>query len=172
MVEPRGLTILKDSEFYTLVQPEDESKLEAEALAKNKLAIEDLRKAPVLEMAWKSFDSYLQKYRKGKGKSQLIPSGFNITGFDLPIYWRINKKFNISTAFNETKRLDLMDDFYRWFHNDEIKFMNLDVIRDKVGVSRDTGHNAIEDVKFCANLLIRMLGLYRRVKPRFQDCMK
>jgi len=172
MVEPKGPSIVKGSEFYTLIQPEDEKTVEAEALAVNKLTLAELKQAPTLEVAWKSFDTYLQKYRKGKGKSLIHPGGFNITNFDIPIYKRLNKRFKYSDVFNFNKPLDLFNDFFRWFHNDDIKFMNLDVIREMMGYSKELSHNALGDCQFCAELTVRMLGLYRRIKPKFQDCMK
>lgn len=171
IVEPKGPSIIKDSEFYTLIQPEDESKVEAGALAVNKLTLTELKTAPTLEVAWKSFDTYLQKYRKGKGKSLMHPGGMNISNFDIPIYNRINEKLGYKSVFNENKKLDLIDDFFRWFHAEEIKYINLDAMRKIVGLSTENSHNSLEDVKTCAQFIIKFLKLYRTIRPKFTNSM-
>jgi len=171
MVDPLKLKILPNSEFYTLIKPEDEKTVEAEALKVNKLTIAELNEKGVdLEIAWSNFHNYLQQYRKGKTKqSKIIPSGFNICNFDLVIYERLNERFKKSDVFNETKSLDLFHDFYRWWHNEEIIYMNMGEIRKRLGMSLEGAHNSLVDVRDCARILLKMLNLYRTVKPRFQN---
>ena len=173
-VDPRRLEIIEDSEFYTLVKPEDEATIEPKALEVNKLKLEDLRQAPTIETAWKSFVSYLDKYKKGKNKwGRPIAGGYNIVGYDLIIAERLNNKFGLKDLFHPRDKLDVMQDMFRWTEsNAEITSLSFDNMRQWLGMSqesKDNAHNALSDAKDAAYLGIRLLNLYRNVKVRFAN---
>lgn len=171
MVDPLKLKIIPNSEFYTLIKVEDEKTIEPKALEVNNLSIAECNEKGVdIEIAWKNFHNYLQQYRKGKTKqSKIIPSGFNICNFDLVIYNRLNERFKMASVFNDTKSLDLFHDFYRWWHNEEIIYMNMGEIRKRLGMSLEGAHNSLVDVRDCSRILLKMLNLYRTIKPRFNN---
>ena len=136
---------------------------------------------PSQKMAWNSFVAYLEKYhcvgRKKKGIfTAPIAAGYNINRFDLKIINRLSAKYktvdgkeNISSLFYPRDVLDIMNLVFYWFEDcSDIKSYSLDTVRDYLGISKDGAHDALKDVKDCANILIRFLRLHRKLAQKIK----
>jgi DNA polymerase III epsilon subunit-like protein len=128
------------------------------------------------EIAWNSFVTYLEKYHCGNRKkknlfSAPIAAGYNINKFDMKIINRLSEKYkNIETKekksnlFYPRDVLDIMNLVFYWFENiSEIKSYSLDTVRDYLGISKEGAHDALKDVKDCAEILIRFIRLHRNL---------
>jgi len=133
------------------------------------------------EIAWNSFVSYLEKYHCGNRKkknlfSAPIAAGYNINRFDMKIINRLSEKYNNietkekkSNLFYPRDVLDIMNLVFYWFENiSEIKSYSLDTIRDYLGISKDGAHDALKDVKDCAEILIRFIRLHRNLGSKIK----
>lgn len=132
------------------------------------------------EIAWTSFVTYLEKYHCGnrKKKSQFsapIAAGYNIHRFDMKIINRLSKKYkNIdnkegtSTLFYPRDVLDIMNLIFYWLESSNLKSYALDNIREYLGISKEGAHDALKDVKDCAEILIRFLRLHRKLVPKIK----
>lgn len=186
MIDPVKLEIIPDSEFNVNCKPEV---LELDANYKYTTDIIDFHskvkgcsqeeiynswlKYPSQQIAWASFVSYLDKYHCANRKkksifSAPIAAGYNINRFDLKIINRLSAKYktldtkeNISSLFYPRDVLDIMNLVFYWFESSDLKSYSLDNIRDFLGISKDGAHDALKDVKDCANILIRFLRLHR-----------
>ena len=125
------------------------------------------------------FLDYLDKYHlKRKTKSQFsapIAAGYNIYRFDLPIINRLSVKYKntnkeeTSNIFYPRDVVDMINLVYYWFgHTDELKSFTLDSLRDYLGINKDGAHDAINDVKDTADILIRFLKLHRNLSEKIQ----
>ena len=133
------------------------------------------------EIAWNSFVEYLEKYHCGNRKkknlfSAPIAAGYNINRFDMKIINRLSEKYkNIETKekksnlFYPRDVLDIMNLVFYWFENiSEIKSYSLDNVRDYLGISKDGAHDALKDVKDCAEILIRFIRLHRSLGSKIK----
>jgi hypothetical protein len=172
VINVRNLTVVEDSEFYTLVRPENVDAIESEALEKNKLTIAELtdEKVPSIEAVWHQWVSYLSKYKTGKGVwDNPIAGGFNILGYDLPIVQRYAERFGTvdkegnQALFHPRDKFDLLDDITRitWCNPQFARSKALDVVRRWMGIPLDGAHNALVDVDHCVDLTIKFLKTYR-----------
>jgi DNA polymerase III epsilon subunit-like protein len=195
IIDPINLSIISDSEFNVFFKPEVLEKdkdyvyttdiLEFHAKVKGCSSSDVLsmwHEYPNQQQSWKMFKDYLSKYhlRSGK-KSQFtapIASGYNIFRFDLPIVDRLANKYkdtnkeNKNSLFYPRDVLDIMNLVFYWFeHNNELKSYSLDNMRDYFGIDKDGAHDALKDVKDCAEILIRFLKLHRNLskKIKFQN---
>lgn len=135
---------------------------------------------PEQKHGWQQFLSYLEKYHTGtsKSKSQFsapIACGYNIIRFDMKIIQRLSAKFgnlnkeNITNIFHPRDTIDLMNVAWLWFENNsDIKSLSLDNMRDYLGIDKTNAHDAIKDVKDCADILIRFLRLHRKLANKIQ----
>lgn len=174
IIDPIGLKIVKGSEFQSYIQPTsfelESGRLEQDALDINKISLESLRDAPDLESVWKRFVEYCMKWNPNPRSTYkaVIPAGYNIVGFDIPIMYRLAVKFKDADANGKPKFIntfryhDLGDDIWRWFEgNNEMENYKMDSVRDYFGLSRDGSHNAIIDTNQTAELIMRFMKLYR-----------
>jgi DNA polymerase III epsilon subunit-like protein len=188
MVDPIKLDIIKDSEFNVFCKPEvmaenadyryETDIIDFHARVKG-CSQEEIyktwRQYPSQEIAWNSFVSYLDKYhcsnRKKKSMfSAPIAAGYNINRFDLKIINRLSIKYKNIEPKEKTPSLfyprdvvDIMNLVFYWFESSDLKSYSLDTIRDYLGISKDGAHDAVKDVKDCAEILIRFLKLHRRL---------
>jgi len=170
IVDPKKLEIIPDSEFYSMVKPEDVARIEAKALEINKLELSILDKQPTIDIVWKNFAKYTEKYRKEKGVwGGPVSCGYNISKFDEVIANRMNERFGINNMFHPTHQLDVMLDILRWRHQEDIKSISFDNMRKYMGMISAGAHNSLQDSKDAAALGIKFLKLYRSIKIRFQD---
>lgn len=173
IIDSKKLEIIPNSEFYSLVKPEDVKTVEAKALEINKLNLDELDKAPEINVVWSNFSHYLETYRKGKGKWGCpLSGGYNTSGYDDIIAARLNERFSIKEMFHPIHRMDVMSDILRWRHDEDIKSISFDNIRKWLGMESEGAHNSLKDAKDAAALIIRFLNLYRSIKPRFANAFK
>ena len=103
-------------------------------------------------------------------------AGYNIHGFDMHIvermcaeYGPIDKKRGEQVLFNRIHKIDLMETVWLWFENNsDVKSISMDSMRDLLGVPKDNAHDALQDVKDTANLLIAFMKLYRKMSPKIK----
>lgn len=186
------LEIIPGTEFYSLVKPEDESKLEPEALAVNKLKVEDLRKAPSEKTVWTNFVDYVKKYKSSNshwGNPKFI--GYNHINFDLIICDRLCTKYGITdkegiqNLYHRRDKIDMLGDIYRWLgFTDKLQSISFDTVREYMGMTTDPkvieimrtkfgctdteklNHNAFSDAYDAAKLHIRFFKLYKELSNR------
>lgn len=195
IIDPIKLEIVPNSEFNIFFKPEvmeqDENyKYETDILdfhakvrgcSKDEI-YEQWKKYPSQEQSWKLFVNYLgMHHSKSSKKSQFsapIAAGYNINRFDLPIIERLSQKYgnlnkeSRSDIFFPRDVIDIMNLMFYWFeHNNDLKNYTLDTIREYFGISKAGAHDALKDVKDCANLLLRFMRLHRNLgqKIKFKD---
>lgn len=188
MIHARKLEIIPNSEFNTMIyaesNPEECAKagldvIEDEALAVNKKTREEVSKAPTLKAVWPQFIDYVNNYNYRKNNwSAPILAGFNNNGFDDIILDRIcgphgwnlgpwDKERNKNSLFHPIYNIDLFKILWGWFENtDEPKKLNMDSIRDFLGISSEGAHDALVDVKQGADILCRFLRLQRMLSTK------
>lgn len=146
--------------------------LEDEALKVTNKTREALEKAPPLKSVWAKFSSFVNQYNwKNDPFFNPIPVGYNIVGFDLIIVNRLCKQFGPwdksreqQKIFSKVYKVDVMDNMFLWTESDPtIKSISMDSMRDKMGLSRENAHDALQDVKDTANIFIKLLKTHRAV---------
>ena len=151
--------------------------LEDEALAITRKTREDLAKAPQPKAVWQKFTNFVDKYNFKKTNFYApLAAGYNIIGFDLPIVDRMceqygpkHKKTGRQGLFSPIYKLDLMHTVWMWMENNaDIKSLSMDSMRDLLGVPKENAHDALQDVKDTANLMIAFMKLYRRMSPKIK----
>jgi DNA polymerase III epsilon subunit-like protein len=188
MIDPVKLEIVKDSEFNVFLIPEvmennldyryETDIIDFHSRVKG-CSQEDIynqwKQYPSQAISWSAFVSYLDKYHCGNRKkknvfSAPIAAGYNINRFDLKIINRLSTKYkniepkeNISSLFYPRDVVDIMNLIFYWFESSDLKSYALDNVRDYLGISKDGAHDAIKDVKDCADILIRFLKLHRKL---------
>jgi len=182
MVNPLKLEVIEGSEFESMIRPyftQEEcdrhgvAMLEDEALNINKKTREQLADAPTLENVWTNFQQYVKGYQKGKNSNwnAPVPVGFNIAKFDLPILERICKRHgpfdetqNRQKIFHPMYYTDVMQTYIDWFENwNQVTSFSQSALCELVGISTEGAHDALVDVKNCAELFIRFKKLYRNI---------
>lgn len=191
VIDPRTLTVIPDSYFDSLIKPEKPEFVEAGALAVNGKKMEDLEKAPLLPDVWAEFRRYVRQWNlknKTDTFSAPIPAGHNIINFDMVIYNRLCRRFgNLKrnkfgkeepNIFNGLYKYDTLQMLAMWTENlTEPAKLNMDFLRNYFGMgeeSKNNAHDALQDVKDTAAILIKLLGLSRNLAPKikFKDCFK
>jgi hypothetical protein len=143
---------------------------------------------PDAKLSWKQFMDYLDSYhlfRTGGKKTKFsapIASGYNIMSFDMKIIDRLAKKHGgydnkgkANSIFHPRDKIDIMNLVYIWFRFiPEIKSISLDNVRGYLGVDATNAHDAVKDVKDCADILIRFLKLHKNFasKVQFKDSFR
>ena len=131
-----------------------------------------LRKAPTARSVWKKFIKFVEQYNwKGTQFFAPIPVGFNIIGFDMVIVDRLCREFGPydderqqQKIFNKIYKIDVMDNIFMWTEGDpSIRSISMDSLRDRMGMSKDNAHDALQDVKDTANIMIKFLKTHRAV---------
>jgi DNA polymerase III epsilon subunit-like protein len=182
-IDPRSLDIIPGSEFNSLMRPiktmtgtPTEVKTKwinaAKALDINKKKREDLEKAPLPQHVWKNFCNHVGRYNTGGKKNDKwtrpIAAGHNIQGFDLLFVDTLCKAYGPldnegkPKLFNPRTILDTLNLCFLWFENtSEPASLGMDILREYFGVSKDGSHDALNDCKITAQLLIRFLKVHR-----------
>lgn len=195
IVDPIKLNIVPNSEFNIILKPEkleenpefnyDNDILDFHAKVRNCSQAQILKSwtnAMPQKQGWQMFIDYLDLHHcRTSKKSQFsapIAAGYNINRFDLKITNRLSQKYgNInkesdSNIFYPRDVLDIMNLLYYWFaYIDDIKGLSLDTIRQYLGISGENAHDALKDVKDCADILLRFLKLHKNLsqKIKFKD---
>lgn len=195
IIDPIQLNIIPNSEFNINFRPEvlesnpdhvyEGDILNFHAKVKGTDAnsvLQEWKEYPSQKSSWSLFVDYLDKYHsRSSKKSQFsapIAAGYNIHRFDLPIMERLSHKYNNlnkenrSNLFYNRDIIDIMNVVFLWFENNsELKSYSLDSLRDYFGISKEGAHDALKDVKDCAEILIRFMKLHRKLgqKILFKD---
>jgi DNA polymerase III epsilon subunit-like protein len=131
-----------------------------------------LAEAPLLKSVWTKFTKFVDQYNwKGEPFFNPIPVGYNIVGFDLIIINRLCKEFgpwdktkDNAKLFSKIYKVDLMDNVFMWTEGDpSVKSISMDSLREKMGLSLENAHDALQDVKDTANIFIKLLKTHRAV---------
>jgi len=151
--------------------------VEDEALKVTRKTREELAKAPLPKTVWKKFVNFVEKYNwKGTSFFAPIPCGFNIIGYDMHIVNRLCKEYGPwdenrqqQKLFHQIYKIDVMDDVWLWTEGDpEVKSISMDSLRERMGLSSENAHDALQDVKDTANIFIKLQksrrAVYRNMK--------
>lgn len=131
-----------------------------------------IAKAPKPKTVWKKFCTFVDKYNwKGVPFFAPIPAGYNILGYDMIIVDRLCKEYgpwdetrNKQKLFSAINKIDMMDNYWMWTEGDpSIKSRSMDSIRERMGMSSENAHDALQDVKDTANLMIKFMKTHRAV---------
>lgn len=176
-----GRTLSMKGQFNSEIKPifDDEQAIAAgldpiedEALKITKKTREQLENAPSLKSVWSKFTKFVDQYNwKGEPFFNPIPVGFNIIGFDLIIVNRLCKEFGPwdkekeqPKLFSKVYKIDIMDTVFAWTESDPtVKSISMDSLRERMGLSLDNAHDALQDVKDEANIFIKIMKTHRAV---------
>ena len=123
-----------------------------------------------LKSVWNKFTKFVDN-TTGKAKILCsIPVGYNIIGFDMIIN-RLCQQFGQwdstrqqQKLFSKVYKVDLMDNMFMWTEGDpSVKSISMDTLRDRMGLSTENAHDALQDVKDTANIFIKLLKTHRSV---------
>lgn len=155
--------------------------LEDKALEVTKKTREQLAKAPSLDIVWQKFVEFVASFNYKKSSfTAPIPCGYNIINYDMPIIQRMCEKYGQvdksgrQNLFNQIFKIDLMDTVFTWTENNpEIKSRSLTAMCEYMGLPQaniDGAHDALQDVKNTANILIKFLKYHRALaeKTKFE----
>jgi DNA polymerase III epsilon subunit-like protein len=146
--------------------------VEDEALKITNKNRQDLANAPPLKSVWAKFTAFVNQYNwKNDPFFSPIPVGYNIIGFDMIIINRLCEQFGPwdnkreqQKLFSKVYKVDVMDNMFLWTESDPtIKSISMDSMREKMGLSKDNAHDALQDVKDTANIFIKLLKTHRAV---------
>jgi DNA polymerase III epsilon subunit-like protein len=146
--------------------------IEDEALKITGKTREGLSTAPSLKSVWSKFTKFVDQYNwKGDSFYAPIPVGFNIIGFDLIIINRLCREFGPwdkdkehQKLFSKVYKVDIMDNVFLWTEGDpSVRSISMDSLRQRMGLSKENAHDALQDVKDEANIFIKLLKTHRSV---------
>ena len=160
------LEIVPGSEFNGLMKPLSPEHISDEALAVNKRTREEIEKFAHPKIVFDEFAQYMKALNPKKSPwTAPIVCGHNVN-FDLGFinvlcqkygYW--DDKRNQQNLFNQFS-IDTMQLGFAWFeNNNDIKNMKLDTWREYLGMSKENAHEALQDVKDTASILIRFFKI-------------
>jgi len=176
-----GRTLNMKGQFNSEIKPifDDQEAIAAgldpiqdEALKITKKTREQLAEAPSLKSVWTKFTKFVDQYNwKGDSFYNPIPVGFNIIGFDMIIVNRLCKEFGPwdkereqQKLFSKVYKIDIMDSIFAWTESDpRIKSISMDSLRERMGLSFENAHDALQDVKDEANIFIKLMKTHRAV---------
>ena len=165
--------IIDDDEAIAAgVDPLEEGALKVTGQTRSKLA-----RAPLPKGVWKKFCAFVNKYNwKGTPYFAPVPAGFNIIGYDMHIVNRLCKEYGpwddkrqSQKLFHQIYKIDVMDDVWLWTEGDpNVKSISMDSLRERMGLSSENAHDALQDVKDTANIFIKLQksrrAVYRNMK--------
>jgi len=195
IIDPMSLEVIDDSELNIHFKPEvlentENYTYETDILdfhskikgCSKEEVLKSWYKYPKQDHSWKIFVNYLEKYHtRSSKKSQFtapIAAGYNINRFDLHIIDRLSRKYgnlnkeHRTNLFYPRDVVDGMNLMFYWFeNNNDLKNYTLDNVRDYFGLSKDNAHDALQDVKDTAQIIVRFLKLHRNLgqKVKFRN---
>lgn len=146
--------------------------IEDEALKITGKTREALAKAPNIKSVWGKFTKFVSQHNwKGDAFFNPIPVGFNIIGFDMIIINRLCEQFGPwdkerkqQKLFSKVYKFDIMDNIFAWTESDpSVKSISMDALRERMGLSTENAHDALQDVKDSANIFIKLMKTHRAV---------
>jgi DNA polymerase III epsilon subunit-like protein len=189
-IRPRDLT-LYNTHFDIKLRVLDEAAVDPESLAISKVSLEQIQDEGVdPKEGWLKFRDWAAQFNMG-GKPDLfnapIMAGHNIINFDMPIYERYCYKYKtlkkdkklgkeVPGIFNGFKHYDVLQMMSMWTENlKEPRSLALVNLRQYFGMpqsSIDKAHDALQDVRDTAAILVKLLKMTRSIAPKipFKDC--
>tara|TARA_R110000803_G_scaffold41244_3_gene88734 strand:- start:497 stop:1195 length:699 start_codon:yes stop_codon:yes gene_type:complete len=185
MVHPIKLTLIDSAEFCSDMRPLDfdepdyaekhKDTIEWHAKTAKCTTAEVLKRwdeAPPQKDVWTTFLSWLSRYHTKQDRQTIftapIAAGYNIFNFDLKIINRLSTKYgNIqkdgtSKVFFPRDKIDIIHQVFYWFENQqEPKSYTMDSMREYFGMSNENAHDALQDVKDEAEIMIRFMRAQR-----------
>lgn len=176
-----GRNLAVKGQFNSEIQPifDDEKAIslgldpiEDEALKITNKTRDQLAEAPSIKSVWSKFTKFVSQYNwKGDTFFNPIPVGFNIIGFDLIIVDRLCREYgpydserNQQKLFSKVYKIDIMDNIFTWTESDpSVRSISMDALRERMGLSSNGAHDALQDVKDEANIFIKLLKTHRAV---------
>ena len=178
-LDGRSLTLKGqfNSEIKPILDDEEAIAADLEPLQDEALKItgktrEKLEQAPSVKAVWNKFVKFVDQYNwKNDPFFAPIPVGFNIIGFDMIIVNRLCEQFgpwdkerNQQKLFSKVYKVDIMDNIFAWTESDPtVKSISMDSLREKMGLSKENAHDALQDVKDEANIFIKLMKTHRSV---------
>jgi DNA polymerase III epsilon subunit-like protein len=168
-------------QFNSEIQPilDDEQALAAgldpvedEALKITGKTREALQNAPTVKSVWNKFTKFVSQHNwNGDAFFNPIPVGFNIIGFDMIIINRLCEEYGPwdkdrrqQKIFSRVYKFDIMDSVFAWTESDpSVKSISMDALRERMGLSFDNAHDALQDVKDEANIFIKLMKTHRAI---------
>lgn len=159
--------------------------LTQEVIDITKIKKSTLEKAPELKVVWHRFGEWVNLYNYKKTKwTAPVAAGWNVENYDMKIINRIcgekpykfgpyDETYKLNNLFHPIHVMDCMRLWAYWsFGLADIKSISLDNTRDYFEMSKAGAHNAIQDVKDTANILIRFLKFSKVMGPKtnFKGC--
>lgn len=173
---------MPNSEFNIKMKPENFDLLEDEALNITGETRERLNEYQETSVMFPTFIKYLEKYnKKDNVYNAPIPMGYNILGYDMPILNRYCKKYKVGWdktrqcqgVLSQVYSYDLLQHMWFWFENiNDIPRLKLSTILEYMGASEeklDGAHDALNDVKNAAEVIIRMFKMQRHMTDLRED---
>lgn len=190
IINPRNLTTYSHGEFFSTMRVLDEHHIQESALVAIHKTREEILVGPEPGEVWHCFTEWLKQwYIKGKTSDiwcAPIAAGHNIIHFDLPILNRYALEYGttrehpngeiVPALFHPIINYDSIHLVAYWSENlKQPGKLGMDYLRKFMGYSKErseVAHNALEDVRDEAALLIKLLGLSRGIAPRvkFKNC--
>lgn len=188
IINPRNLTVYPGAEFNSMMKALKPELISDSALAKNRKTREEIKAAPHPDEVWHQFANWVSGFNL-KGKSDArgapVPVGYNMLGFDWPIYERYCFKHKTTrkgrdgqlepSIFNNVWRFDVMQMMAMWTENlPEPEKLSLDAIRKYFSMPAGDrhAHDALQDVRDTAAIYIKLVAMMRGMAPRiiWKDC--
>lgn len=181
-IDPAQVKPIPASFFSSTIYPESFEDIEASALAKNGITLDELRDSPPATVVMRKFSEHVGRFFKGKTKSSFKApylAGKNIKAFDMPILTRYCERFGYVDEEGEPKMFnrkwvyDIEDDLFRWLgQTGELSSLSMDSTLDYFNIPKEGFHRAGKDVKVTAWLICRFLKLYRSLIPSVGEGMR
>jgi len=156
------------------MKPEDMDAIEDGALQATGFTREQISTFADTSVVWPTFVNWVNKHnKKASVYNAPIPAGYNIIGYDMPIIRRYCEKYK--TAWDETRRdqklfsqvykFDILDHIWYWFENNpDLEKLKIEYLLEYLGAPKEIiegSHDAINDTKNIAKVMIRLLKLSR-----------
>ena len=188
MIHGRNLNVVDKFSAYVRPDWEDKQSTTDETIdwhcrnkgVSKKKFVDMLNECPPINIVWKNFSSWVDKYNWGKtnksGFHAPVSAGYNILGFDNPITDRHCKLFGPTEKdrrngeerpriFNQIYSFDLMQHVWYWFENNsELKNQKLTTVLEYMGVPEEVtanAHDAEFDVEWTSKVIIKLMKTSR-----------
>lgn len=179
-IHPKTLEIIKDSEFYIVVRPDNisdpnyykdhRSTIDWHVGLQKNNSVESLMKkwseGTPEKQAWSMFHQYVKQYNTDNNwRTCPIAAGTNIVDFDLKIYEYLNNKHKTKPCFHKRDKIDIKDLCFYWFSHsvDPPKSYKMDDLRPYLGLASENSHNALYDVQQEAEIISSFLKIFKKV---------
>lgn len=192
VVDPYKLEIIDGSEFDIKIRPDsidkenylelNEESINWHAKLRNKNpqdVVNEWKKGIDTKTSIKSFVSYVEKWNPKKNSfyTACLWGGAN-PSFDITIFKRYCKDYSINTKnlFWWRDTIDIINVAWMWlqWQDNPPSDYKMDTLREYFGLSLDDAHDALQDVRDEAKILIRFLNFYKRISEKtvFANCFK